>query len=171
MLTAKMAKALNEQINAELYSSYLYLAMSAYFQGENLTGFAKWMRVQADEERMHAMKFYDYVLARGGTVKLTAIEAPPASWKNALDVFKAVYEHELKVSALINDLSSLSQHEKDHASHATLEWFVTEQVEEEATADNIVKQLKLAGSAPGALFILDRELGARAPSAGAAGAT
>ncbi len=161
MLTERMEEALNQQVNAEMYSSYLYLSMSAYFESINLKGFANWMKVQAQEELLHAMKIYDFINERGGRVKLTAIDAPPTEWDSPLAAFEAVYEHECKVSGLINDLVNLALEEKDHASHIFLQWFVTEQVEEEASADEIVQKLKLMGDARGGLFMLDRELGQR----------
>ena len=109
MLSEKMEKALNSQINAELYSAYMYLAMAAYFEQNNLSGFANWMRVQFQEEQMHAMKLFDYVFERGGKVTLTAIEAPPSQWKSPQDVFEATLEHEQKVTGLIDDLVRLAR--------------------------------------------------------------
>lgn len=161
MLSKKMQEALNRQMNAELYSSYLYLSMSAYFESTGLGGFANWMRAQAQEELMHAMKFYDYVNERGGRVIVGAIEAPPSEWDGPLAVFEATYEHEQKVTSLINDLVNLAIEEKDHATNGFLQWFVTEQVEEEASHREIVNKLKLMGDARGGLFVLDRELGMR----------
>jgi ferritin len=161
MLSEKMQNALNSQINAEFYSSYLYLSMSASFESISLGGFSKWMQAQAQEELMHAMKFYHYVNERGGRVTLGVIEAPPMKWDSPLAVFEATHEHEQKVTSLINQLVDLAIEEKDHATNSFLQWFVTEQVEEEATADDIVKKLKLMDDAPGGLFMLDRELGAR----------
>lgn len=162
MLSKKMEKALNGQINAEMYSSYLYLAMSAYFESTGLGGFSRWMQAQAQEELTHAMKFYHFVNERGGRVMLEAIEAPTSKWKSPLAVFQATYAHEQKVTGLINGLADLAVKEKDHATNSFLQWFVTEQVEEEATAGDIVNKLKLVSDAPGGLFLIDRELGARA---------
>jgi ferritin len=162
MLSKKMEKALNGQINAEMYSSYLYLAMSAYFESIGLGGFSRWMQAQAQEELIHAMKFYHFVNERGGRVMLEAIEAPTSKWKSPLAVFQATYAHEQKVTGLINGLADLAVKEKDHATNSFLQWFVTEQVEEEATAGDIVNKLKLVSDAPGGLFLIDRELGARA---------
>ena len=156
-----MLDALNEQINAELYSAYLYLSMAAYFNGVSLSGCARWMEAQALEELSHAMKIYEFVNERGGRVTLSAIEAPPSSWESPLEVFEAVYAHEQKVTSLINDLVNLAIEEKDHATNNFLQWFVKEQVEEEASADAIVQKLKLMGEAKGGLFMLDRELGQR----------
>ncbi|MFV9691532.1 MAG: ferritin [Desulfobacteria bacterium] len=161
MLNDKMQEAINSQINAEIYSSYLYLSMSAYFESINLSGFASWMRAQAQEEMVHAMKFYDYVNERGGRVILGPIEAPPSEWESAVSVFDATYQHEQKVTGLINDLVDLAIEEKDHATNNLLQWFVSEQVEEEASASGVLNKAKLTGDAPGGLFMLDQELGAR----------
>jgi len=161
MLNKKIQPALNQQLIAELYSSYLYLSMSAYFQSVNLPGFANWMRVQAQEELVHAMKFYDFINERGGRVMLQQIEAPPTEWSSPLDVFENAYKHEQKVTGLINDLVNLAVKEGDHATNIFLQWFVTEQVEEEASADEVVQKLKLMGDDGGGLFMLDREMGQR----------
>ena len=161
MISKSIEKALNEQINAELYSSYLYLSMVAYFESVNLTGFATWMRAQTQEEILHAMKMYDFVNERGGRVILKAIETPPSEWDSPLAAFEAAYAHEQLVTGRINDLVNLAIEEKDHATNAFLQWFVNEQVEEEMSADNVVQNLKIANAAPGALFMLDRELGQR----------
>lgn len=161
MLSEKMEKALNSQINAELYSAYMYLAMAAYFEQNNLSGFANWMRVQFQEEQMHAMKLFDYVFERGGKVTLTAIEAPPSQWKSPQDVFEATLEHEQKVTGLIDDLVRLACDLKDTATEIFLQWYVTEQVEEEDSAGRILNWLTMSGGSPQALFMLDRELGQR----------
>jgi ferritin len=161
MIGKKMLTAINSQINAEMYSAYLYLAMEAHFKGTNLPGFANWMSVQVKEETMHAMKFYNYVISRGGKVKLMAIDEPPAAWKTPLEAFEAVYEHEQKVTGLINNLINLAIAEKDHAANMFLQWFINEQVEEEASADALVQQLRIAKDAPGAIFMIDRELAKR----------
>jgi ferritin len=161
MISKKMEEALNGQINAELYSAYLYLSMEAYFGCENLPGFANWMRVQTQEELMHAMKIYDFVQERGGRVVLGAIEQPPAKWDSPLSVFEAVYKHEQKVTGLINDLVNLAVEEKDHATNSFLQWFVTEQVEEEDNASTVLSQLKLIKDSPQALFMMDKEMGQR----------
>lgn len=161
MLSEKMEKALNSQINAELYSAYMYLAMAAYFEQNNLSGFANWMRVQFQEEQMHAMKLFDYVFERGGKVTLTAIEAPPSQWKSPQDVFEATLEHEQKVTGLIDDLVRLARDLKDTATEIFLQWHVTEQVEEEDSAGRILNWLTMSGGSPQALFMLDRELGQR----------
>ncbi len=160
-LSTRMEEALNEQINAELYSSYLYLSMSAYFESISLKGFAQWMKAQAEEELLHAIKFYDFVNERGGRVILKAIKAPETEWESPLAVFEAVLKHEQMVTGLINDLVNLAIEEKDHATNIFLQWFVSEQVEEEASAEEIVQKLKLMGEARGGMFMLDRELGER----------
>lgn len=161
MINQKILDAFNEQINSEIYSSYLYLSMAAYFGSINLDGFATWMRVQAQEELIHSMKFFDYVKERGGTVNLKAIDGPPTRWDSPLAAFQEAYRHEQKVTGLINNLVDISLQERDHASNAFLQWFVTEQVEEEASADAVVQKLKLAGDHGGGLFMIDRELGTR----------
>lgn len=161
MIKGKMESALNKQLNAEFYSSYLYLSMSAYFESINIKGFANWMRIQTQEELVHAMKFYDYINESGGRVTLTAVEAPPTEWDSPLAAFEHVYKHEQKVTDLINELVNLSISEKDHASNNFLQWFVAEQVEEESSADAIVQKLKLVSDERGRLFMLDQELGQR----------
>lgn len=161
MLKQQIEKAINEQINAETYSAYLYWAMSAYFETINLKGFANWMAVQAQEELTHAAKFYRYVNERGGRVKLTAIEAPAVEWESPLAVFKEAYTHECHVTNLINKLVDLSLAESDHATHNFLQWFVAEQVEEEASADEVVQQLELVGGQGHGLLMVDRELATR----------
>ena len=157
----KTEAALNKQLNAEAYSSYLYLAMSAYFESENLRGFAHWMRVQAGEEWMHAMKFYDHIRARLGRVELAAISAPPREWKSPLAAFEEAFKHEQMVSGLIHGLVDLATKSKDHATANFLQWFVSEQVEEEAQTDEIVQKLNQMRDAPAGLFIVDRELAQR----------
>jgi len=161
MLTDKISKALNDQINAELYSSYLYLSMAAYFQDLNLSGFAQWMKVQALEELTHAMKFFGFVGDRGGRATMAPIDGPPIHWDSPLAAFQEVLAHEQKVTGLINDLVDLAISEKDHATNTFLQWFVTEQVEEEASANEVVQKLRLMGEAQGGLFMLDQELGQR----------
>ena len=161
MISDKMQEALNGQLNAELYSSYLYLSMAAYFLDLNLGGFANWMRVQAQEEDMHAMKFYNFINERGGRVLLKPIDGPPTEWNSPLAAFEAVLEHEQKVTGLINDLVELALAEHDHATNIFLQWFVTEQVEEEDSANDVIQQIKMVGEAEGGLFMLDRELGQR----------
>jgi len=161
MLKPDIQNAFNKQINAELFSSYLYVSMSAYFESINLKGMANWMRVQAQEEVQHAMKFYDFINDRGGKVLLSAIEGPETVWNSPLAVFENAYQHECKVTGLINELVDLSIQVSDHAANTFLQWFVTEQVEEEASADDIVQKLKLAGDNASVLFMIDQELGQR----------
>jgi ferritin len=156
MMNKKLQDALNAQLNAESYSAHLYMSMSAYFQSVNLKGMAHWMRLQAAEETAHELKFFDYILSRGGKVALGQIGAPPTDWESPLAVFEAAYEHETQVSAKINKLVDLALAESDHASNAFLQWFVTEQVEEEESVLEIVDQLKLIADDRGALFMLDR---------------
>ena len=161
MLKKKILKSLNDQINAEMFSSYLYLSMEAYFQSISLKGFAAWMRVQAQEEMMHGMKFYDFVNERGGKVTLEAIAKPETTWATPLAAFEAVLKHEEHVTSLINNLVDLAISEKDHASNNFLQWFVAEQVEEEASASEVVEKLKLIKDNPSGLFMVDAELGKR----------
>lgn len=161
MLPKKIETAMNKQINREFYSAYLYLSMSAYFQRLNLEGFAHWMRVQAGEEQSHALKFFDHIVERGGTVKLEAIEGPEQAWKSPLEVCQAVLKHEQLISKCIGDLVELSQSQKDHASMSLLQWFVDEQVEEEANASLLVERVKMVKDSPGPLLMLDRQLGER----------
>ncbi len=161
MLSKKIEKALNTQINAEFYSAYLYLSMSAYLQDISLTGFANWMRAQYEEEEFHALKMYDYLLERGGQVKLETVKAPPHQWKNIIDVFEEVLKHEQEVTRSINALMTLAIEEHDHATANFLQWFVDEQVEEEATVSDILAQLKLVGGQGSGLFMLDREAAQR----------
>jgi ferritin len=156
-----MEKALNDQLNEELFSAYLYLSMSAHFSSINLNGMAGWMRIQAQEEMTHAMKFYDHVIERDGAVNLKQIKSPQASWKSPLDAFQAAYKHEQHITGCINKLVTQALGEDDHATNNFLQWFVAEQVEEEASALEIVDQLKLIGKDTSTLFMLDRELGSR----------
>ena len=161
MLDKEMEKAINKQLNAELYSSYLYLSMGAFFESTDLSGFASWMRVQAQEELSHAMKFYDYLVTRGARVTLTMIEAPPTEWESPLAVFDHVYKHEQMVTGLINKLVDLAISISDHASNNFLQWYVAEQVEEEESSSGVLQKVKLAGGDTGALLMLDQELGQR----------
>lgn len=161
MINEKMVKALNEQINAELFSEYLYLAMSADFHSKNLEGFANWMRVQAKEENTHAMRIYDFLIQRNGKVELEAIQKPQASWPSPLSAFEAAYKHECYITDRINKLVELARSEKDHAAESFLKWFVDEQVEEEASTDKIVQQLKLVKDSAGSLLMIDHRLAKR----------
>lgn len=161
MLKQKIEKAINKQINAEMWSGYLYLSMSSYFESIGLSGFAHWMWIQAREEMSHAMRLFHHVVERGGRVILEPIDKVQTEWKSPLHVFEETYKHEQKVTALINDLLDLSIQEKDHATSNMLQWFVDEQVEEEASADDIVQKLKLIGKNGNGIFMLDNELGQR----------
>ena len=161
MISKKMQEALNDQVAAEFYSAYLYLSMSAYLESIDLKGFADWMRVQYQEEVSHAEKIFDHVIERDGRAVSKAWDAPPAEWKSALDVFETAYKHEQKVTGLINGLVDQALAEKDHATYNFLQWFVNEQVEEEASVKTIVQQLKLLGDSRAGLFQIDRELGQR----------
>ncbi|MBI1794668.1 MAG: ferritin [Chloroflexi bacterium] len=161
MIPKSMQDAINDQINKELYSSYLYLSMAAYFEEKNLPGFAKWMRVQEGEERAHAMKLFDFLVERGGQVLLKAIQAPETDWKTSLDLFKQVAEHEAKVTASIYALYELALKEKDYPAQVTLQWFITEQVEEEKNVMEIVQQLEMIDARGTAVLMLDHRLGKR----------
>ena len=161
MIGKIMQDAMNEQINKELFSSYLYLSMAAYFEERSLSGFTHWMRMQEVEERVHAMKLYDYILQRGGNVTLKTIEAPKAEWKSYLELAEEVAAHEAKVTASIHTLYELALKEKDYASQVMLQWFITEQVEEEKNASEIVANLKLADERGTGVMILDHELAKR----------
>lgn len=160
-MNKKIQDALNEQINAELYSSYLYLSMSAYFESINLQGFANWMRVQSQEEVTHALKIFDFINERASRVILARIEKPPVEWNSPLEVFQAAYKHEQKVTGMINRLVDMSIKEKDHALNNFLQWFVAEQVEEESSASDIAQKLELIGESGNGIFMMDRELGKR----------
>jgi len=160
-INQKIQKVLNEQINAELYSAYLYLSMSAYCESINLKGFAHWMRVQAKEEIGHAMKIYSYTHERVGRVILAAVEQPPTEWKSTINVFEETLKHENKVTQLIHNLVELANTEKDYATNSFLKWFIDEQVEEENQANEILQQLKMIKESPQGLLILDSKLGQR----------
>jgi ferritin len=161
MLSSKLQDAFNRQINAELYSSYLYLSMAAHFEAQDFKGMAHWMRLQADEERAHAMRIFDFINDRSGRVALTQIEAPKAEWKSPLEVFEDSYKHEQKITGMINELMGLVAVEKDGAGHDFLEWFCREQVEEESQVQLIVAQLKLVADSGVGLYMIDQELGKR----------
>ena len=161
MLGKEIQDAMNEQVKNEFYAAYQYLSMAAYCESENLPGFAHWMRTQAREETEHAMKFYDFILDRNGRVVLQAVEEPVVEFGSPLEVFERALEHEQRVTAMINDLYGLAVRENDYASQTFLQWFVTEQVEEEKNAGDVVETLKMIGDRSEALFLLDRELGRR----------
>lgn len=168
MLNPEIQDAFNKQINAEFFSAYLYLSMAAHFEAQSLAGMANWMRVQAQEETGHAMKFFNFINERDGRVTLTQIESPKTEWKSTPEVFQDAYAHEQKITGMINDLSNLAANSKDHAAHNFLEWFVAEQVEEENTVRTIVDQLKLVGGDGVGQFILDGQLGQRTAAPAAA---
>jgi ferritin len=157
----KIQDAINDQINAELYSAYLYLSMASYMESINLMGFANWMKIQAQEEVTHAMRFYAYVNDRGGRALMKAIEKPETDWSSPLAAFEQTLEHERHVTDRINKLVDLATSESDHATLNMLQWFVSEQVEEEASADAIIQKLKLVGDSGPGLFMVDQELAAR----------
>jgi ferritin len=162
MLDARVESALNDQINHELASAYLYLSMAAHFEAANLPGSAKWMRRQANEEQAHAMKIFDYVNDRDGRVRLQAVAQPPVEFKSTLDVWERTLAHEQKVSGLIHALYALAVEAKDYPTQALMQWFVTEQVEEEKTARALLEQVRKVGEASSAIFFLDRHLGKEA---------
>ena len=161
MITAKMEKAFNEQINKELYSAYLYLSMQAYFERLNLTGFVNWMSVQVQEENAHAMGMYNYVNERGGKVELLAIDKPQTDWESPLDVFRHVLEHEEYVTSRINALMDVADGEKDRAALSFLDWYLKEQVEEESNVGGVLAKLELIGDDKHALLLLDKDLATR----------
>jgi len=161
MFSKKMQDAMNQQIKHEFYSSYLYLGMSAHFESVNLPGFAHWMKAQSGEEAEHGMKFFDFINERNGRVVLEAIDKPPTEFKSPLEVMKKVLEHEKKVTAMINALYELAVKEKDYPSQVMLQWFITEQVEEEKSASDIIELLKNLGDTPAGLIMVDEKLGGR----------
>lgn len=161
MISEKIETAFNTHMNEEIFSAYLYLSMASWFESVSLDGFASWMKLQATEELSHAAKFYNFIIERGGRVTLKGIGDPETEWESPEAAFKAALSHEQKISGLINDLVDLSAAEKDHAAVIFLQWFVSEQVEEEATAGKIVDQFKLMEGQAGAIYHLDKELGGR----------
>ncbi|MBI2438680.1 MAG: ferritin [Lentisphaerae bacterium] len=161
MLNQKMLAALNGQMNNEFYSAYLYLSMSAASAAKGLKGAANWFMIQFQEEMVHFRKFYDYILSQGGAVALAAVKAPPSAFKSLLDMFEQTLRHEQFITECINDLSDLALQEKDHASAVLLQWFVTEQVEEEANDNDVLARLRLIGADGNGLFLLDKDLAAR----------
>ncbi len=161
MLIPELEEALSGQINRELYSSYVYLAMSAYFEKENLPGCAHWMRLQAKEEVEHAMKYYTYLFSRGGSINFKEIGAAPSHWNSVLDVFESAYKQEQEISRDTDHLVTLALSKQDHATTQFLQWFVAEQVAEEDVASTLVERLKRVGDDPASLVFLDNELAAR----------
>lgn len=161
MLSKKLETALNDQINAEFWSAYLYLSMSAHFAAEGKSGFAHWFKVQFEEEQEHAMKLFDYVIERGGKVDLKPITKVPLSWKSPLNAFEDTLKHEKEVTAMINNLVTLAREEKDYATESMLKWFVDEQVEEESTAAGYIDALKMIKDNGFGIYTLDKELKGR----------
>jgi ferritin len=157
----KVEEILNKQINAEFWSAYLYLSMSAYFQAKNLPGFANWMRVQYQEEITHALKLFDYINSRGGEVKLLPVDKVQTEWKGIMDVFMDTYKHECEVTDMIHNCYEVASKERDHATVSMLQWFIDEQVEEEENAQAIIDQLKLIGEDGAAVYYLDKEMATR----------
>lgn len=165
MIKKKIEEAFNKQINEEMFSFYLYLSMSAYFESKSLAGFSHWMRIQAQEEMFHAMKFYNHIVERGGTVSLTAIGEPKKEWTSALNVIEESLAHEQHITACIDNLMDLAIEEKDHAARSFLNWFVDEQVEEEANFMELVDRLKMVGENKPSMLMQDKELAGRQPGA------
>ncbi len=161
MTSEKVIQALNKQVNAELYASYLYLSMAAYFEGTSFDGFASWMKLQSEEEYAHAMKFYTFLNDIGAKVELDSIQKPKTSWETPIEVFEDAHKHEILVTEMIHDLAELSENEKDFATRNFLNYFIDEQVEEVATVSQIVEKFKLIGDNKSGLFWLDRELSRR----------
>lgn len=164
-ISQKIQDSFNAQLDREFYSSHLYLSMAGYFEAEGLKGFAHWMRVQADEERTHAIKFYDFIIQRGAKVVLGKIDKPPHEWKSTLDAFEATLKHEEMVTGFVNELVDISLGERDHAAHSFLRFFVDEQVEEEESVNEIIGKIKLVEKSAGGLYMLDNEMGGRVASA------
>lgn len=161
MISSRLTDEINEQIKVELYSAYMYLAMSADCADRNLTGFAHWLRMQAEEEVGHAMRFFGFLLERGARVELQALDKPPSSFGSPLEIMEKSLEHERYVTGRINDLYALALEQKDYPAQVLLQWFVTEQVEEEASIDEIVERMKMFGQDGSALLMLDTRLGER----------
>ena len=161
MLSKKLLNALNQQINDEYYSSYIYQAMVAYFEDMNLDGCAHWMKMQAEEEHLHALKIFNYVAERGGRVELFAVPKPPVGWDSPRAAFEAALEHEKLMTDKISKLADLAIEERDHATNNLMQWYVSEQVEEESNVDDILKKLDMMGDSGTGLFLMDRELKSR----------
>lgn len=166
LATKDLHDTMNEHLAKELYAAYLYLSMAAYFEAENLSGMAGWMRAQSREEYAHAMKFWEHISDRGGRVRLLAIDQPPSTFKSAVDAFEQALAHEQQVTAEIDKLYERAEKQHDHAAEVFLQWFITEQVEEEKVAQQMVDTLKMAEDSPAALLMLDREFGSRGTAAG-----
>lgn len=166
MFTKRLQNAINDQINAEFYSAYLYLSMSAYLESKDLPGFAHWMRIQYEEEAIHALKFFDFLNDRGARVILSAIDSPPAEFGDVEDVFANVLSHEQKVTSLIHNLYALALEEGDYPTQSLLQWFIDEQVEEEKNASDVLARIRMVKDYPPGILMLDQELGSR-PAANA----
>jgi len=168
MIGTKMCEALNEQVNRELYSEYLYLSMAAWFEGQGLKGYAQWMYAQTQEEHFHAMKIFRFIASVGGKVELKPLQGPPVDFESPLAIFEAALDHERFITASINERVALAIEEKDFAANSMLQWFVDEQVEEETSVGEMRDHLKLAAGAPQAVLMLDQQAGTRvyAPPAG-----
>jgi ferritin len=166
MIAKRMSEAMNMQIKHELESYYIYLSMVAYFHEQNLDGMAHWMRCQAHEEMIHAMKFFDHIIDRGGSVKLLDLKQIKTTWKSPLEAWKDAYEHEQFITGKINELIKISREENDYNAEPLLHWFANEQIEEEKNTDKAVKELEMIDNSTGGLFMVDRELGARVFPAG-----
>jgi ferritin len=160
-MKAKIEKAFNKHLNFELYSAYVYFSMSAWLEGQNLKGMANWMRIQAQEEMTHVMRFYNFILDRDGKVSMLPVDGPAVDWDSPLAAFEDAYHHEQKVTEKIHKLVDLAQAENDRAADSFLKWFVDEQVEEEASVKEIIDKLKLVGDNGAAMFMIDNELGSR----------
>lgn len=160
-ISKKIVENFNAQMQREFYSSYLYLAMAGYFEDIDMKGCSHWMRMQAEEERMHAMKFYDFIVSRGGRLEMLEIDKPPKEWKSPLDTFEETLKHEEFVTAHINNLVDIAMEEKDHAAHSFLQFFVDEQVEEEDQVNEILAKVRMLKDSPGGFFMFDSELASR----------
>ena len=161
MMNKEIEKAINKQLNAEIYSASLYYAMAAYFEALSLKGFSRWLRVQALEELTHVQRFFAYVHERGGKIGMQPVKGPPTEWSSPLEAFDAVYDHEVKVTGMINGLMDLAIKHSDHATANFLQWFIKEQVEEESSADTVRQKLRLVDKTEGGLFMLDQEMNQR----------
>lgn len=161
MISKTILKAANDQIHEEMYSAYLYFSMAAYFEAENMLGFATWMKKQAQEEMVHAMKFYEFINDRGGAVSLQALAEPPHDFKSPLNAFKESLKHEQHITGCIHTLYALAEKEKDYAFKTFLHWFIDEQVEEESNVETIIAKMNMVGDSKQGMYLLDKELGAR----------
>jgi ferritin len=161
MLSKTIAEALNKQMNNEFFNARIYLSMATYFYSINFDGAAHWMEKQAEEETEHAMRLYEYLNEHGERIIIESLPAPPTEWASPLAAYEDAYKHECEITAVFNQLTELAQKEKDYATQIALQWFVTEQVEEEASMDSVVQKFKMAGNSRGALMMIDRKLAER----------